>query len=175
MREFSIKFIGLSNGKHEFDFKINRKFFDELAYSTVESGDIDVLLEMDKSESMLILNFSIEGLVDTTCDHCATTFACPISSKNKLIVKVTNDDIEESDEIVTIGRDEYEIDVAQFIYEFISLAVPTRKTACKNEGNEEICDKEVIEQLEKLSGEKKSKNKEVDPRWEALQKIKLQK
>jgi uncharacterized protein len=175
MKDLVIKYVGLSDGRHEFDFKLGAEFFEELEYSEIESGDIQLQVQMDKMETMLILNFDISGTIDSICDHCAVGFALPVSTQKRLIAKITNEEIEQSEEIIALSEDEYEIDLTQFVYEFIALALPLRKTACEDEGNEEICDKEVIEKLENLSGDKKKNKDEVDPRWEALKKIKLDK
>lgn len=165
MDEFSIKFVGLKNGKHEFDFSITNKFFEDLDYSEIREGKLEVKMEMDKSETMMVLQFDIEGKVETTCDRCAIGFSYPIKSERRLIVKLGNEVSEESDEIIVIPRTEYQINVSQFIYEFISLELPVRKTACDDDENSPLCDESVIG---KIDEEKEKENKEVDPRWAAL-------
>lgn len=167
MDEFSIKFAGLKNGKHEFDFSITDKFFEDIDYSAIRQGDVTVKMEMDKSETMMVLLFEIEGGIETTCDRCAVSFRYPIKTQRTIIVKLGNEEMEESDEIIVIPRTEHQINVSQFIYEFISLELPVRKTACNDEEDSPLCDKSVIEKIEKENEE----NKEVDPRWAALQKL----
>lgn len=167
MDEFNIKFAGLKNGKHEFDFTISNKFFEDLDYSEIREGELTAKMEMEKSETMLVLQFDITGGIETTCDRCAVGFTYPIHSERRIIIKLGNETLEESDEVMVIPRTEHSIDVRQFIYEFISLELPVRKTACNDEENSPLCDKSVIEKFDIENEE----NKEVDPRWEALKKL----
>lgn len=167
MDEFNIKFAGLKNGKHEFDFTITNKFFEDLDYSEIREGELTAKMEMDKSETMLVLHFDITGGIETTCDRCAVGFTYPIHSEQRIIIKLGNEAVEESDEVIVIPRTEHSIEVKQFIYEFISLELPVRKTACNDEEDSPLCDKSVIEKIE----DKNKDKKEVDPRWAALKKL----
>jgi uncharacterized protein len=56
------------------------------------------------------------------------------------------------------------------IYEYINVALPLT-TVCDDEGNTPYCDKEMLESLNKLSVNNEE-DERVDPRWEALKKIK---
>ncbi len=167
MDEFNIKFAGLKNGKHEFDFAITNKFFEDIDYSEIRDGNVAVKMEMDKGETMLVLQFDITGGIETTCDRCAVGFTYPIHTEQKLIIKLGNEAVEESDDVIVIPRTEHSISVKQFIYEFISLQLPVRKTACNDEENNDLCDKDVIGKIERENKEKK----EMDPRWAALEKL----
>lgn len=171
MNEFNIKFAGLKNGKHEFDFTITDKFFEDLDYSEIQEGNVSVKMEMEKGETMLVLDFSISGGVETTCDRCMVGFTYPIQAERTLIIKMGNEAIEESDEIVVIPRTEHSIDVTQFIYEFISLELPVRKTACNDEEDSPLCDQSVIGKIE----DEKEETQEIDPRWAALKNLDIEK
>ena len=50
--EYLIPFIGLKLGKHQFDFQISKKFFDEFGFDEFEHCDIkvDVVLEKEFKE-----------------------------------------------------------------------------------------------------------------------------
>lgn len=165
MDQFSIKFAGLKNGKHDFEFSITDKFFEDLDYSLIMGGDVSVQMEMDKGETMLVLNFIIDGGVKTECDRCMVDFTYPIHTERTIFVKLGNKEIGDNDELIVIPRTEHQINVAQFIYEFIALELPVRKTACNDEENSPLCDRSVIDKIQN------EETKEADPRWNALKNI----
>ena len=68
LRDFLIPFTGLKLGKHQFEFIINDTFFDEFEYSLVKKANLVCQVEMEKQETMLILNFQISGTIDASCD-----------------------------------------------------------------------------------------------------------
>ncbi|WP_113651780.1 YceD family protein [Pedobacter namyangjuensis] len=174
LKQFSIPFTGLKLGKHQFDFDIDKSFFDAFEYSLVKDGALKVTLELDKQETMLILHFHIFGTMQLNCDKCLSEFSQPIDVKERQIVKFAEDALESDDlEIIVLERKESELDVSEMIYEFINVSVPYINN-CEEAGNNQKCDPEMIATLEKLA----SGNTEVeeektdDPRWEALKKLK---
>ena len=174
LQEYRIPFKGLKTGKHDFRFEVGEAFFNEFEYSLVKSGNLVVDLELDKQETMLILVFHISGNIALNCDVCLAAYPSAINIEERQIVKFTGDEHLEDDteEIVMLSRNEFEIDVSGLIYEYINLAVPYI-SRCDDEGNTEWCDKEMIRKLKELSGEQKEENNNTDdPRWEALKNIK---
>jgi uncharacterized protein len=172
LQQYHIPFTGLKFGKHQFDFEVDQAFFSEFEYSLVKNGNLKVGLELDKQETLLILQFDISGEIFLTCDKCLSDFPSDINIKERQIVKFSNDENLEdnTDEIIILSRNEHEIDVSGLIYEYINLAVPY-VSRCDNEGNTQWCDKEMIRKLEDLSIKTETTDN-VDPRWEALKKIK---
>lgn len=174
LKQFSIPFTGLKLGKHQFDFDIDKSFFDAFEYSLVKDGALKVTLELDKQETMLILHFHIFGTMQLNCDKCLAEFSQSIDVKERQIVKFAEDALESDDlEIIVLERKESELDVSEMVYEFINVSVPYINN-CEEAGNNQQCDPEMIATLEKLA----SGNTEVeeektdDPRWEALKKLK---
>jgi uncharacterized metal-binding protein YceD (DUF177 family) len=172
LQQYRIPFTGLKPGRHHFGFEVNDRFFSEFEYSLVKNGELKVELEMDKQETMLILNFHIKGNIFLTCDLCLSGFPLGIDIAERQIAKFSNDaDLEDdTEEIIVLSKNEHEIDVSTLIYEYINLAVPYIHR-CEDEGNTEWCDNEMIEKLRSLAVQKE-KDQLADPRWEALKKIK---
>lgn len=172
MKKYRVAFAGLKQGSHLFEYEIDRKFFDEFELSPIRTGAVDVKMELLKQEVLLILDFSIEGVVNVQCDRCLEEYEQHIKGSNRLIIKFGEESYEESDEIVVIDRDAQEIDVAQYIYEFINLLVPLKKVHPDDKEGNSLCNKEVLKKLKELSiEEESSKKEEIDPRWEALKKL----
>ena len=174
LKQFSIPFTGLKIGKHQFDFEIDNSFFDAFEYSLVKKGALKASVELDKQETMLILQFHIEGIIILDCDKCLADFEAPISIQERQIVKFAEDELESDDlEIITLSKKESEIDVSELIYEFITVSVPYIKI-CEQDGNGQLCDQEMIARLESLSvgTQKEEEQQNDDPRWAALKKLK---
>src|SRR5271155_4879794 len=109
-KEYIIQFGGLSFGEHKFEYKVNDKFFDNLDYSEIKQGDININLDLLKQSQMMVLRFKIGGTVKMTCDLCAEEFDLPLEGDYKLIVKVGGDDnSNEDDDIITIATNEHQL------------------------------------------------------------------
>ena len=174
LKQFSIPFTGLKLGKHQFDFEIDKSFFDAFEYSLVKDGLLKVDVELDKQETMLILHFHILGTIQLNCDKCLAEFGQKIEINERQIVKFAEDELESDDlEIIVLNRKESELDVSEMIYEFINVAIPYINN-CDQAGQGQTCDPEMIATLEKLSSGAitDEEEKSDDPRWAALKKLK---
>ena len=175
LQQFSIPFTGLKIGKHQFDFEIDNSFFDAFEYSLVKKGELKVDVELDKQETMLILMIHIAGTIKLDCDKCLAVFDSPLDVTERQIVKFAEDDLESDDlEIIMLNKKESELNVADLIYEFITVGVPYIKI-CEQDGDGQQCDQEMIARLESLaigSSNEAEEKQDDDPRWAALKKLK---
>jgi uncharacterized protein len=170
LKTYSIPFTGLKLGKHIFDYVITNAFFDEFEYSLVKKGDLQCRVEMEKQETMLILNFHINGNISMACDKCLAEYPQPVDIHEQQIAKFSEEGIDESEEIITLTKNEHEINVAGLIYEYVNVAAPFI-AVCSDEGNTPYCDKEMIARLNQLS-DNSGQDEKADPRWDVLKKIK---
>jgi len=172
LRIYTIPFTGLKLGKHQFEFDVTDSFFDEFDYSIVKKANLKCAVELEKQETLIILSFHITGHIDLTCDRCLAPYPQPLDISEQQIAKFSEEEIDEDDEIITLGKSDHEINLAPLIYEYINVSVPF-VASCGNEGNTEYCDKEMLDSLNKLAVKNNEQEDEiVDPRWEALKKIK---
>lgn len=163
-KDYVIPFVGLKTGKHEYQYFIDNRFFERKeGYSLLNKGAVKVDLILHKWDNMMTLDFAIDGNVEVTCDRCADIFNLPIQGNNSIIVKYGDETHEETDEIIVLSKDAYEIDISQYIYEFISLLVPLKKV----HADANLCNKEVIEILKSYREVKHN----PDPRWNILKKL----
>lgn len=170
LRNFSIPFTGLKLGKHQFEYIINDAFFDEFEYSLVKKADLNCQVELEKQETMIILNFQITGIIDANCDRCLAQYPQQVDVHEQQVAKFSEEEIGEDEEIIVLTKNDHEINIAGLIYEYINVALPFI-TVCDNEGETPFCDKEMLESLNKLSANTEQ-SEQVDPRWDALKKIK---
>jgi len=169
LKTYKISFSGLQNGNHSFDFQINDKFFESFEKSRIQKGHIDLKVEMEKSETMIQLHFIFNGYVRVNCDRCLDEFSYPIDFSEMLIVKFGYKTEEESESILVIDPNAYEIELAQYIYEYISLSLPMQLIHPDLDNGESGCNKEFLKNFEIDDSEDEQM---VDPRWEALKNLK---
>ncbi|MDR9398794.1 DUF177 domain-containing protein [Salibacter sp.] len=164
LKEFEIHFAGLKVGEHNFDFQIDKLFFDCIEYSDIDDGEFTVSLKMQKEANMLLLDFKIDGGLISTCDRCLDPVRYPVELEEQLIVKFSDEDEQPDDEhLYLVPTDEHTINVSQMIYELIRVQVPL--TVTHEEGE---CNEKMIEELEKA---KPQKEDDVDPRWNKLKEL----
>lgn len=173
LQEYRIPFKGLKIGKHDFVYEINDAFFNAFEHSLVKSGNLTLNLELEKQETMLILLFKIKGEIKLSCDVCLGDYPLAVETEEREIVKFSGDENLEdnTEEIIVLTKNDFEIDISGLVYEYINLAVPYF-TRCQDEGNTPWCDKEMLAKLRQLSGEQNEETNNADPRWEALKNIK---
>jgi uncharacterized protein len=174
LKQFSIPFTGLKIGKHQFDFEVDNSFFEAFEYSLVKKGNLKAEVELDKQETMLLLQIHIKGTIVLDCDKCLAEFEAPINVQERQIVKFAEDELESDDlEIITLSKKESELDVSDLIYQFITVSVPYIKV-CEENGEGQKCDQEMIARLESLAvgSQEEEQQQSDDPRWAALKKLK---
>ena len=113
-----------------------------------------------------------EGVVNVNCDLTNEPYDQFITSEFGMVVKFGPEYNEDNEAILIIPHGAYEINVAQYIYELIVLAVPQKRIhPGVKDGS---LDSEILKTLENLSpkGPKKTNsNKDIDPRWDSLKKL----
>ena len=102
LKSFEIDLARLENGTHHFQFELVPDFFETFENNLVEEGYGKASLVIDKSESMMALNFIIEVDVLLICDVSIESYRESLNCQKKHIVKfgLTNEEL--SDEISTI-------------------------------------------------------------------------
>jgi uncharacterized protein len=150
-RQFVILFKGLSAGKHDFVFDVDDRFFDDFEGSEITKGNLKVFVELLKSVNFLELNFKLEGSVVVTCDRCLDEFDLPIKYITKLYVKFGENTEDQNDEIIMLSYSESEIDVKQFIYEYVHLSLPYKRVHPNNKKGRSTCNAEMLKKLGEYS------------------------
>ncbi|HNQ83836.1 MAG TPA: DUF177 domain-containing protein, partial [Bacteroidales bacterium] len=127
LRQYIIPFSGLKAGNYDYSFEIDGRFFEEFEYSEIREGKLHVDCLLEKQDRMMIFSFRIKGAVRVICDRCAGEFDWPVEGKQQLIVKFGQEHTEEAEDILVITEKEHELDLSQYLYEYIHLLVPIRK------------------------------------------------
>ena len=132
---------------------------------------------LDKKPTVLELDFSVSGTVEVACDLTNELYDQLVESAFSLIVKFGNEYNDENEELLIIPYSEFKINIAQYIYEAIVLAVPLKKIhpgikdgTLQSEILEKLKEFEIQEEPEIIED-----NKDIDPRWNKLKDILIEK
>ena len=167
-RLFAIPVSGIKDGHHIFEFEITKEFFDLFDESEIREGELAAVVNVEKNSSHLDLDITISGKVRTCCDRCLGIFDYPVECVNSLLVKFGLNEDESDPDIITIPRDEYELDLKQYIYEFVYLALPIRRIHPDNADGTSTCDPVMLQKLNEHLVEGEDVD---DPRWDKLRNL----
>jgi len=169
LNTYDISFFGLKNGNHFFEYKIDKQFFEAFNYDEFLDADLLVTLNFIKQSTFLELHFSMKGVVKVACDVTNEPFSLPIGGNLEIVVKFGDDFNDDNEEVIIIPHGEHQINVAQFMYEMIVLAMPNKKV---HPGIEKgTLQSDILEKLEELKPKENKNLNEIDPRWEDLKKL----
>lgn len=173
LKQYNIGFVGLSEGRHSFLFELTDEFFACFEGSEIVHGSVQVELSLEKTSTMLVLDFHLSGKVETTCDRCTELFLQPIEGQRRLFVKFGETFSEHSDEIVIIASTDSHFDISQYVYEFVHLSLPVRRVHPETETGEMGCDPAQIQKLEEYLLKKDKKSEGGQSPWEVLKSLKF--
>ncbi len=172
LRLYDIPFVGLSEGEHAYTYEIDHVFFEAFDQSPIHNGDLYVRLTLDKKkESFFVLDFFVDGTIETECDRCLDTITLQAHGRQQVMVKFEDEasqkDYDDPD-VMLLEPKATQFNIAQQLFEIINLQLPMRKTCEMDAIADKTCDPAVIEKLHKLQEEDE---KPIDPRWEQLKSI----
>ncbi|MFK7832231.1 MAG: DUF177 domain-containing protein [Winogradskyella sp.] len=172
LKDYIIPFVGLKVGEHHFDFQIDNTFLTHFEYDEFNAVDVNIDLKFEKKSTLLELYFSATGIINLNCDITNEPYNQSIKDDFKLVVKFGNEYNDDNEDILIVPHGEYEINVAQYIYELIILAVPIKRI---HPGIEDgTLQSDILSKLEELSPSEDHKTESsegIDPRWNNLKKL----
>lgn len=169
-KEFLIPFIGLKIGKHQFEYRVTKAFFEDFEYDDFEDCDIKVHVVLEKKSTMLELDFKHSGTVHVPCDLTGEPFDLPVKGKLHLVVQFGDTFNNDNEELLVVPHGEHQIDISQYVYEMIVLSVPQKRV---HPGVKDgTLQSPALEKLDELSVREADKTEEeTDPRWDSLKKL----
>ena len=160
-----IKFSGLKEGMHLFNYELGNKFFKNFDYYDFLDAKLFAKLELEKQSTLLNLKFSFNGEIEVQCDVSMESFNLDLETEHTVVVKFKDDIISTDDKVIFMPAGSHSIDVSHLIYESVILAVPQKKVHPGVENGS--LKSEIVEKLEALKPKKNFKEK-TDPRWDKL-------
>jgi uncharacterized protein len=130
-------------------------------------GDVKCRAEVERLQYQIFLRITYTCRVNQECSRCLTSFEYPLKGEATVILQAKNaPESLGSDEVDYFFSDrDTTVDIRQSLYDEVMINIPI-KPLCREEcaGVTDYIDKDAI----------KGKD-EIDPRWEALKKLKEKK
>ena len=143
--DFIIKIRSLKNGTQVFEYNLDGSFFAEFGNSIILDASLRVLAEVEKSSGRMEVNFLVNGIVVTEGDRCLEKLEIPMDFRTTLSVKFARtgeigeqivDD--SSDDMVIIDPSEGELNLKQYIYDYVCINLPLQRVHREGECNAEV-------------------------------------
>jgi uncharacterized metal-binding protein YceD (DUF177 family) len=172
-REFEIAFVGLKPGVHEYNYKVNDRFFEEYQEQEFRKAEAQVKLLLERNNSFMILRFEVGGQAEVTCDRCSNDLPLQLFDEFTVTVKTAEDpeaanEGEDDPDVFYISRTESHIDVKNWIYEFVNLSIPMQKTCSFENMDGPYCNHNVRELLLNMKRDDEQQN----GLWKGLERFK---
>ena len=113
LKEYLIPFAGLKIGKHQFEYQVDKTFFELFDFH--EYNDVAIIVEviLEKKSTMLELHFKHKGTINVPCDVTNEDFDLPVKGKLNLIVKFGEAFNNENEELLILPHGEFQVDVRE--------------------------------------------------------------
>ena len=164
-----VQFSGLESGRYEYNYTLDNSFFERFENEELREGEVNFAVVLEKRERLLMFDFAFHGVVKTICDRCLGELEVPVSGEETLCVKFSDTETSDKEDVVILPEGEHQIDLAQWMYEYVAVRMPMQKV--HEEGQ---CDPEMLQYIseEREPSEEDEVREmdegETDPRWDAL-------
>ncbi|GAB3199743.1 uncharacterized metal-binding protein YceD (DUF177 family) [Pontibacter aydingkolensis] len=178
LKDYEIGIAKLSNKVHTYEFEMDDSFFDLFGKEIISGGKLLANVELDKTESLLTFKIDIKGHVRLTCDRSLDEFDHPVDVQEVFRVKYGDENTELADDLWQITSGTQAINIAQHLYDYISLSLPMKKLHPRfvedmDEEDEESEDDILIysSRSESDGEDEDDDDEDTDPRWDALKNL----
>ncbi len=171
LAKYIISFSGLKEGAHFFDFSVDSRFFSEFEGCEITKGSFAVQVRLEKRSTYLRLNFELDGEAELICDRCLEHYSQPIRGSFPILVKFSETETDDGDEVIYVHPGAHQIEVAQLIYEFIVISIPIRQVHPDGPNGKSLCDPEMLQKLNEYKATDFEESIPTDPRWDDLKNI----
>lgn len=172
IENLTVEFVKLTDGHHEFDYELDKTFFEHFGNTDILNANLLVELDIEKTGNLLVADLFTSGTLQMTCDRCLSDIGFPIEAEFKLIYHLNSEHTLENDVVTDLNSDtiylkphDFSFNIAQAVYESTLIALPMIINC--DDLIEKPCDQLM---LDKINGINQGPA-QVDPRWEKLKNI----
>ena len=168
LKLYDIKFSGLKNGNHQLKFHLEPDFFHHFDYDEFDKHDLDILIDINKAETILEFSVEVNGSVRLNCDISGEPYNQKINGQINFIIKFGEAFNDDREDLIILPYQSHTYNIARQIYETVVLSIPQKRIHPYL-----VSGKMTTENTKYIINyqEDKPKTKEIDPRWAALKKI----
>lgn len=169
--QYIISFSGLKEGIHNFNFSLDKKFFEEYPVLESSEGAINIDVILNKTSLLLTFEMIMSGYLVIRCDRCLEEFNWPVEYRGQFYIKFKEDAHDSTDEIIFLRPNETEVNLKQYFLESIASVLPLQKIHPDLDDGSSGCKAEMLNLLDKHSSMDESTDDTTDPRWAKLKDI----
>lgn len=125
--EYKLMLKSLPEGKHSFEYHLDKQFFANMENGEVRDADVRVVLDVNHRGDSYVLSFRLTGALTVGCDRCLDDLAVEIDTDYTLTVKYGEEYNDDSDTLLVIPESENYVNVAYMLYDTAVLALPARR------------------------------------------------
>lgn len=166
LKKYDIEISKLELGQYDYSYQIDDEFFQLFDFSLIKNGSLQTDVHLEKKTRFISLAFRTNGTIRLICDRSLDAFDYELVTEDEIIFKFGDEASEVSDEIEIIPSNTQWVNVASYIYELISVAIPLKKL------HPRYSDEPVEDQIVFSSYDENEKESDIDPRWSELKKLK---
>ena len=164
-----VQFSGLESGRYEYNYTLDNSFFERFENEELREGEVNFAVVLEKRERLLMFDFAFHGVVKTICDRCLGELEVPVSGEETLCVKFSDTETSDKEDVVILPEGEHQIDLAQWMYEYVAVAMPIQTLHPDDANGAPTCDPEMLHYLTDEEASNEERSNDPDPRWAALE------
>lgn len=119
--------IDIAQSSEELVYELGADFWPLFENNLVEKGHLTATVSINKLPRNIQLLFNIQGEVSLVCDRSLEAFDYPIQVDKKVDFKLGYENKELGVDSYIITEHTCTLNIAQHLYDFVSLAIPMKK------------------------------------------------
>lgn len=142
--EFIISIKGLPEGRHAYEFNVGHSLFEYYGNTQVSDADVCVKIEVEKGRGWMNVTNCSKGTVTVECDRCLDDLLLDVDFTASMAVKFSKEgagEVEADDEFLIVNPSDGELDLRQFIYDYICINMPVTRVHKEGECNAGMIDR----------------------------------
>ncbi len=104
----------------------------------------------------------------TQCDRCLGDLSVSVTGKHLLTVRIHDNETSDNEDVVILPEKAISIDLAQFFYEYVVIALPMQHVHPNDEHGIPTCDPSMLRFLSHHDEPSDHDESAPDPRWAKL-------
>ena len=161
-QDIVIPIKGLPFGESSFRFEIGEPFFQAFENTQIKDADCSVRVTVIRHQTLLEVVCAVTGFVVVECDRCLEDLTLKVDIEPRLTVGFgsvdVDDDTESDEDIVVVDHTQRDLDLDQFVYDYVCLSLPLVKV--HPEGK---CNPEMLRYLSESGGNESAESETVRP------------
>ena len=172
IENLSVDFVKLTDGHHEFDYDLDKTFFEHFGNHDILDANLLIELDIEKHGDLIVADLFTSGTMNITCDRCLTEIGLPIEAEFKIIYHLNSEHTLENEVVNDLNSDviylkpqDYSFNITQAVYESTLIALPMVKNC--DDLIDKPCDQLMLDKIDGIN----QGSTQLDPRWEKLKNI----